>query len=162
MEYWLGEGDSRWWDDSVSGVCSAQCMLHSVLTPDDDLEWWRGINELHVLKWWLSYGWEKESWGMKMRTMWRIREDQRNHGYNLPDWVHKTSSGCYYTSDRDSYLQYRGWSIDSHTKFFPVPVSHDDFPHLLWFLSLLCSTLPSPKITKWSLPSLSLHGIIIS
>jgi len=35
-----------------------------------------------------------------------------------------------------------------------VPVSHDDFPHLLWSLSFLCSTLPSPKI--------SLHAILMS
>jgi len=43
-----------------------------------------------------------------------------------------------------------------------VPVSHDDFPHLLWSLSFLCSTLPSPKNTKLSHPSLSLHAIIMS
>jgi len=42
------------------------------------------------------------------------------------------------------------------------PVSPDDFPHLLWSLSFLCSTLPSPKNTKLSHPSLSLHAIIIS
>jgi len=41
----------------------------------------------------------------------------RNQGYDLPDWVGKTSYRCYYTPDRDSYLPYRGWSIDSHTKF---------------------------------------------
>jgi len=29
-----------------------------------------------------------------------------------------------------------------------VPVSHDDFPHVLGSLSVLCSTLPSPKNTK--------------
>jgi len=43
-----------------------------------------------------------------------------------------------------------------------VPVSHDDFPHLLWSLSFLCTTLPSPKNTKLSHPSLSLHAIIMS
>ena len=43
-----------------------------------------------------------------------------------------------------------------------VPVSHDDFPHLLWSLSFLCSTLPSPKNTKLSHPALSLHAIIMS
>jgi len=43
-----------------------------------------------------------------------------------------------------------------------VPVSHYDFPHLLWSLSFLCSTLPSPKNTKLSHPSLSLHAIIMS
>jgi len=46
---------------------------------------------------------------MKMRTMWRIRVDMRNQGYDLPDWVGKTSYRGYYTPDRDSYLLYRGW-----------------------------------------------------
>jgi len=70
-----------------------------------------------------------------MRTMWRIQADMRNQGYDLPDWVGKTSYRCYYRPDQDSYLLYQGWSIDSHTKFFQVPVSHDDFPHLLSSLS---------------------------
>jgi len=43
-----------------------------------------------------------------------------------------------------------------------VPVSHDNFHHLLWSLSFLCSTLPLPKNTKLSHPSLSLHAIIMS
>jgi len=43
-----------------------------------------------------------------------------------------------------------------------VPVSHDDFRHLLWSVSFLCSSLPSPKNTKLSYPSLSLHAIIMS
>ena len=66
-----------------------------------------------------------------MRRIWRIRAAIRKQGYNLPDWVQKTSYGCYYPPDRDTYLPYRGWSIDSHTKFLLVPVFHDDFPHLL-------------------------------
>jgi len=40
-----------------------------------------------------------------------------------------------------------------------VPASHDDFPRSLTFL---CSTLPSPKYTNLSHPSLSLHAIIMS
>ena len=40
-----------------------------------------------------------------------------NQGYNLPDWVGKTSYRCDYTPDRDSSLPYRGWSIDSHMQF---------------------------------------------
>jgi len=43
-----------------------------------------------------------------------------------------------------------------------VPVSHDDFPHLLWSLSFLCSTLPSLNNTKLSQPCLSLHAMIMS
>jgi len=43
-----------------------------------------------------------------------------------------------------------------------VPVSHDDFPHLLWSLSFLCSTVPAPKNTKLIHSSLSLHAIIMS
>jgi len=43
-----------------------------------------------------------------------------------------------------------------------VPGSHDDFPHLLRYLSLLCSTRRSPKNTKLSPPSLSLHAIMLS
>jgi len=51
-----------------------------------------------------------------MRTMGRIRADMSNHGYDLPDWVGMTSYRCIYMTDRDSYLLYRGWQIDSHTK----------------------------------------------
>ena len=35
--------------------------------------------------------------------------DMRNQGYDLPDWVGKTSYRCYYPPDRDSYLPYCGW-----------------------------------------------------
>ena len=42
-----------------------------------------------------------------MRTMWRIRADMRNQGYDLPDWVGKTSYWCYYVLDRDLYLLIR-------------------------------------------------------
>jgi hypothetical protein len=31
----------------------------------------------------------------------------RNQGYDLPDWVGKTSYRCYYPPDRDSYLLYQ-------------------------------------------------------
>jgi len=30
---------------------------------------------------------EKERWGMKMGTMWRIQADMRSQGYDLSDWV---------------------------------------------------------------------------
>ena len=43
-----------------------------------------------------------------------------------------------------------------------VPVSHEDFTHLLWSLSFLCWTLLSPKNMKLSHPSLSLRAIIMS
>jgi len=52
-----------------------------------------------------------------MRTMWRILVDMGNQGYDLPDSVAKTLYRCYYRPDRDSYVPYRGWYIDSHTKF---------------------------------------------
>jgi hypothetical protein len=41
----------------------------------------------------------------------------RNQGYDLLDWVVKASYRCNYTLDRDSYLLYRGWLLDSHTEF---------------------------------------------
>jgi len=44
-----------------------------------------------------------------MRIMWRIQVDMRNQGYDLPDWVGKTSYQCNCMPDRDSYLLYRGW-----------------------------------------------------
>ena len=50
---------------------------------------------------------EKERWGMKMRTIWRIRAAMRNQEYHLPDWVDKTSYLCDYLPDRDSYQPYR-------------------------------------------------------
>jgi len=37
-----------------------------------------------------------------MRTMWRIQGDMGNQGYDLPDWVGKTSYQSNYTPDRDS------------------------------------------------------------
>jgi len=43
-----------------------------------------------------------------------------------------------------------------------ISVSHHDFPHLLWSLSFLCSTLPSPENTKLSHHCLSLHAMIMS
>jgi len=74
---------------------------------------------------------KKERWRMKMGAIWRIRADMRNQGYDGPDWVGKTLFWFYFVPDRDLYLPYRGWSLDSHTKSSEVPVSHDDFPHLL-------------------------------
>jgi len=35
----------------------------------------------------------------------------------LPDQFGRTSYWCNYTADWDSYLPYKGWYIDSHTKF---------------------------------------------
>jgi len=43
-----------------------------------------------------------------------------------------------------------------------VPVSHDLSSHLLGSLSVLYSTLPSPKNTKLTHPSLPLHATIMS
>jgi len=74
----------------------------------------------------------------------------RNQGYDLPDWVGQTLYKWNYMPDWDSYLLHRGWSIDSHMKFSQVPVSHDDFPHLLPSLSFSFSILPLPKNTKLS------------
>jgi len=104
----------------------------------------------------------KREMGMKLRTMCRIREDMRNQGYDLPDWVVKTLYRFNYTPDWDSYLLYRGWSIDPHTKISQVPVSHDDFPHLLSSLSCSSSILTSPKNTKLSHCSLPPHTMIKS
>ena len=50
------------------------------------------------------------------------------------------------------------WVTRRVRSFFPV----DDFPHLLSSLSFSSSTLPSPKNTKLSHPSLSLHAMIKS
>jgi len=95
-----------------------------------------------------------------MRTMWRIQADMRNQRYDSPDRVGKTLYLCNYRPDRDSYLLYRGWYIDSDTKFSYVPVSHDDFPRLLSALSFSSSSLPSPNNTKLSHHSLALHAMI--
>jgi len=71
----------------------------------------------------------------------------------LPDWVGKTSYRCYYTPDRDSYLPYWGWSIDSHKKFSQVPVSHDDFPPspLVSLILVLNSTITKEHEVQSSL-----------
>jgi len=59
-----------------------------------------------------------ELWTRKreMRTMWTIREELTNQGYDWPDWVVKTSYRRNYTLDRKLYLLYLGWYIISHTK----------------------------------------------
>jgi len=44
-----------------------------------------------------------------MRMMLRRGADMRNLRYDLPDWVGKTSYGCYYTPDLDLYLLDHGW-----------------------------------------------------
>ena len=104
----------------------------------------------------------KREMGKKSRTLWRIRADMRNRRYNLPDWVGKTSYQCNYMPDWDLYPLYLGWSIDSHTKFSSLPVSHDDFPYHLSSLSFSSAILPSPKNTKLSHRALSLHAMIKS
>jgi hypothetical protein len=42
---------------------------------------------------------ENEIRRMKMGTIWRIRADMRNKGYDLPDWVLKSSYRCNYPPD---------------------------------------------------------------
>jgi hypothetical protein len=44
-----------------------------------------------------------------MRTLWSIRADMRNLGYDLPDWVGNTSYQCTNMPDQELYLLYRGW-----------------------------------------------------
>jgi hypothetical protein len=43
---------------------------------------------------------------MNLRTMLRIGEDMRNQGYDLLDWVVKTSYQGHFTPDWESYLPY--------------------------------------------------------
>jgi len=152
---------------AVLGVCCTRCMLYSVYAELRVNSWsWHGeierddltLYSAMMLEWWMR----KREIGDEMRTMWMIRADMWNHGYELPDWVGKTAYRCNYTPDRNSYLLYWGWYIDLHTKFLAVSVSHHDFPHLLSSLSFLSSTLPSPKNTKLSHRSLSLHAMMKS
>jgi len=42
---------------------------------------------------------EKDRWGMKMETIWKIRADRRSPGYDLRDWVYKKSLQCFYRLD---------------------------------------------------------------
>ena len=86
----------------------------------------------------------------------------RIKGYNVPDWVGKTSYRCYYMPDWDSYLPYQGWSIHLHTNFSEVLVTHNYLIHLVSSLLFSSSTLPSPNNTKLSHPSLTLHAPINS
>jgi len=37
-----------------------------------------------------------------MGAIWRIQADMRNQGYDLPDWVGKTSYRCEFAPDRDT------------------------------------------------------------
>jgi len=56
--------------------------------------------------------------GMWMRTIWRIRAAMRHRQSHLPECDEQTLCRSYYPPDRDSYLSYRGWSIESYLKFF--------------------------------------------
>jgi len=85
-----------------------------------------------------------------------------NPGYDLPDCVGKSLQWCYHILYRDTYRLNRSWLIDWHTKFPFVLVSDDDFPDLLSSRSFLSSLVPSPKNTKLSHRSLSLHAMINS
>jgi hypothetical protein len=60
--------------------------------------------------------------------------------YELPDWVVSTTYGCNYTPDRDTYLQYQGWQIESHTKFSQS--------HFFMMISPISShlSLPHPQL----------------
>jgi hypothetical protein len=89
-----------------------------------------------------------------------MRVDMRNERYIRPDSVRRTSHWCYEAADRVLYLLYRGCSVDLRTKFSQVPVSQNDFPHLLSSLSFLSSTLPSRKNTYPSHRTLSLNAVI--
>jgi hypothetical protein len=87
---------------------------------------------------------------------------RRNQGYNLPDWVGKTSYRCNYTPGWDSYLPYWGCSFLCDPKFSEVSISHDDLSQHISSLSFSSSTLPSPKNMKSSHPSLSFHAMFKS
>jgi hypothetical protein len=41
-----------------------------------------------MLELWMK---KRERCGMQMRTMWKIEADMTNQGYDLPDWIGKTS-----------------------------------------------------------------------
>jgi hypothetical protein len=99
---------------------------------------------------------------MKMWIIWMIQAYAKSQEYDLPDWIQKTSYQCDYPPERNLYLLDQRCSIELHTKFYWVPVSHVNFPNLLWSLSFLYSTLPSLKNPKLRHPSLSLYATIMS
>jgi len=103
---------------AVLGVCCTRCMLYSVSTHDHDMEEIER-DELTLCSAMMVELWtrKREMW-MKLRKMWRIRADMSNQAYDLLDWVGKTLYQCKFRPDWDSYLLYRGWSIDLHTKLF--------------------------------------------
>jgi len=90
------------------------CMLYSVYAVLGGNSWsWQGeigrdnstLCSVMMIELWTR----KRGMGMKMRMMWRIRAGLRNQGYDLPDWVGKTSYLGNYTPDRDLYLPNRRW-----------------------------------------------------
>jgi len=112
---------------AVLGVCCSQCILYSMYVV-------LGVCctqcQLLIMAWRDREGWlnfvfcdddrvvnEEERWWIKMGMMWRIRADRRIQRYDFPDWVGKISNRCNDTPDRNIYLPYRGWYIDSHMKF---------------------------------------------
>ena len=93
---------------AVLGVYFTRCML--VLGVNSSS--WHGeieMDDLTLCSVMIIVNEKQRDGGMRIRMMWRIRASMRNQGYDLPDWVGKTSYRCNYTPDGDSYLPYRRW-----------------------------------------------------
>jgi len=146
----------------IFGVCCTRGVLHSGLTHDDGMERYRGMTWLCVL-------------AMMVELWMRKKEMGDGDDNDMEDMRGYEESGVWLArlglEDLVSVLWPTGSELVpavsgmvnwlAHQIYY-VPVSHDDFPHLIGSLSFLCSTLPSPKNTKLSHPSLSLHAIIMS
>jgi len=77
-----------YWVYAVRGVCCTWCMLYSVYTVLSVNSYSRHREiERDDLSLCSAMMVEKEGWGMRMGTIWRIRLDMRSQGHDLPPWV---------------------------------------------------------------------------
>ena len=120
------------------------------------------MTELRVLRWWSSWGWERERWeenGQIIMRNWNLREFCAQVNWPSPIWQVRVPIQRVITKIRSLPNPIRQVvPLLSHIRSYPPHCSHR-YPPSLSFSS---TTLPSSQITKLNHPSLSLHAMIMS
>jgi len=148
--------------DAVVSVCCTRCMLYLVSTFDHGMERYRGITKLRVLRWRLSSGRDRErrdEMGQIFMTNWDLENfmcESIYHPQYCQVWV---PIQCVITLIRGLPNPLSEiLPLVSHIRSYLPHCSHLHPPSL----SFSSTTLPSSQNTKFSDPSLSPHGMIMS
>jgi len=152
--------------------CGTRCMLYFVSTVLRVRSTWC---QLMIMAWRDTEEWLNVEFCDEVRIVEEKGRDGQEDENDVKDTSRCEKSGIWLAWVRWDALTYllihtglrlipaiSGWLNDSHTIFFQVPFSHNDLSHLLSALSFKFSTLPSPKNTKLSYPSLSIYAMIKS